>query len=167
MWLCLCAIGLRNLSGCRCVCVFGKDDSREQITITCHHARGCTTRKRVRCHSWEYSPAILQGNLQEKSNEGSNQLGRFVRMLVSSLPESGFLHCPVPKPADNRWKLTMPLFYLVIPFWWVPPARFAFFTWCYNLQHFQSRQTHKVRVAEPPGRFYAYARHTLIFYRGV
>ena len=37
-------------------------------------------------------------------------------MLVSSLPESGFLHCPVPKPTVACWKLTMPLFYLVIPF---------------------------------------------------
>jgi hypothetical protein len=45
MWLCLCAIGLRNLSGCRCVCVFGKDNSWEHINITCHHIRGCTTRE--------------------------------------------------------------------------------------------------------------------------
>ena len=97
--------------------------------------------KRVRCHSWEYSPADLQGKLQEKSNKGSNQLGRFVRMLVSSLPKSGVLHFPVPKPADHRWKLTTSLFYLVIPiFIWAPPEKFAFFTWCYRFQLVQSRR---------------------------
>ena len=164
--LCLCLLVKTSLGVQMCLCIW----QGWLMGANHHHLSSC---KGVHNEGSEFGATLESIPLQycrgtsKKRAMWSNQLGRFVRMLVSSLPESGFLHCPVPKPTVACWKLTMPLFYLVIPFWWVPPARFSFFTWCYNLQHFQSRQTHKVRVAEPPGRFYAYARHTLIFYRGV
>ena len=138
--LCLCLLVKTSLGVQMCLCIW----QGWLMGANHHHLSSC---KGVHNEGSEFGATLESIPLQycrgtsKKRAMWSNQLGRFVRMLVSSLPESGVLHFPVPKPADHRWKLTTSLFYLVIPiFIWAPPEKFAFFTWCYRFQLVQSRR---------------------------